>query len=70
MNIYTGLLFQQGHIQNPALALSLAGVTEPGTTDSAEASQVEAQRKRQEPCKPFHRGAIHAVCSTALSPFR
>lgn len=73
MNIYTGLLFQQGYIQDPKLALSLAGVEghqdgaaecRSGAAGSPKAMQNDAN------CKPFRHGGIASVCSVALSPFR
>ncbi len=72
MNIYTGLLFQHGYIQDPELAVSLAG-TEPrqdvapqrrGGAGSPTAAAKDAN------CEPFRRGGIASVCSVALSPFR
>jgi len=71
MNLYTGLLFQQGYIQDPQLAQSLADKTDPG-------ERVRADRQANEmrpPAQPerrasFRRGAIFSICSTALSPFR
>jgi len=72
MNIYTGLLFQQGYIQDPKLALSLAGAEEQAdgqrVTGSDEPARAQTQRPERE--ASFRRGAIFAVCSTALSPFR
>ncbi len=71
MNIYTGLLFQQGHIQDPQLALSLAGAEnrQAPVSSSKEASN-ERRPARTERQASFRRGAIFAVCSTSLSPFR
>ena len=71
MNIYTGLLFQHGHIQDPELARSLAGVERV----APPARDTKALPKRTRPVargfiKPFRRGAIASVCSVALSPFR
>lgn len=72
MNLYTGLLFQQGYIQDPQLALSLAGKTEQDahaqTDRPADASRRPGRRSERR--ASFKRGAIFAVCSTALSPFR
>lgn len=72
MNIYTGLLFQQGYIQDPELAISLANTGEEAAqqnvSGSAEATHGQAQRPERK--ASFRRGAIFAVCSTALSPFR
>ncbi len=71
MNLYTGLLFQQGYIQDPQLALSLADQTgrdEP--VPGAPRAKGPRRPARPERRASFHRGAIFAVCSTALSPFR
>lgn len=72
MNIYTGLLFQQGHIQDPELAVSLARTdqqaAQSGVADSDEAMRGQAPPRERK--ASFRRGAIFAVCSTALSPFR
>ena len=71
-NIYAGLLFQQGYIQDPELAVSLAGA-EDGEQQAAQPQAREAVA-RKEPRR--ERGAFrsHAVssicCTTALSPFR
>jgi hypothetical protein len=72
MNIYTGLLFQQGYIQDPKLAMSLAGAVEPQVPPRAGGDQATASEppKRRERRASFRRGAISAVCSVALSPFR
>lgn len=68
MNIYTGLLFQQGHIQDPALALSLA--SDDPAVKIASADRSAERPPQSERSASFRRGAIFAVCSTALSPFR
>lgn len=70
MNIYTGLLFQQGYIQDPQLALSLANEDQPAKAMSASQAGYPNNAKRPERGPSFRRGAIFAVCSTALSPFR
>ena len=72
MNIYTGLLFQQGYIQDPELALSLAKEDQPAKVEAKAAPETERPNsaKRPERGPSFRRGAIFAVCSTALSPFR
>lgn len=70
MNIYTGLLFQQGYIQDPQLALSLAKEGQPAKAKSASQAGHPNNAKRPERGPSFRRGAIFAVCSTALSPFR
>jgi hypothetical protein len=70
MNIYTGLLFQHGYIQDAELAISLAGAEEP----APQAREQEAQEKRKERSgrrASFHGHAVSFVCgTTALSPFR
>lgn len=70
MNIYSGLLFQQGYIQDAQLALSLAGADEgeKPASDRQPASPVRPQRSERR--ASFRRGAIFSICSTALSPFR
>ena len=72
MNIYTGLLFQQGYIQDASLAQTLAGVAPGAPRDRAfaAATQPSDRTSTDEPCKPFKRGAMAALCSIALSPFR
>lgn len=72
MNIYTGLLFQQGFIQDAGLALSLSEIVPAATHDqtlvsrSERAQTVAAVAQR----KPSRFGAIVDVCSVVLSPFR
>ena len=70
MNIYTGLLFQHGYIQDAELAISLAGAEE----QSPQAREQETQERRKERigrCSSFHGHAVSFVCgTTALSPFR
>ncbi len=68
MNIYTGLLFQQGFIQDSNLALSLAGNAEVAGRDRPLPKQDRATEAR--PCPPSRQGAITLLCSLALSPFR
>ena len=71
MNIYTGLLFQQGYIQDPQLALSLADEDRPANAESQSRAERSNRAARPERGPSFKRGAIFAVCcSTALSPFR
>jgi len=73
MSIYTGLLFQQGYIQNTELALSLAA-DDAGEPDDAppfpDAAGVEPDAGCGRHPRPFRRGAIASICSVALSPFR
>lgn len=73
MNIYTGLLFQQGYIHDPRLALSLVGVGDgDDAIDDSTASTPNGAASAAElaACKPYHRGAVRDWCSVALSPFR
>ena len=71
MNIYTGMLFQHGFIQDAQLALSLGrGESGDSSPASPEASRSRMGNDASPPCKPMRRGAIAAVCSIALSPFR
>ncbi len=62
MNICTGLLFQQGFIQNPELALALAGVT---SQDFSTAPQRQGVAPTM-PCEPFKRSAIAAIVAVPL----
>lgn len=69
MNIYTGLLFQQGYIQDPELAVSLAG--EEAEAKTAEQEGERARTRERKPRASFHSHAVSMVCgTTALSPFR
>ncbi|WP_242111758.1 hypothetical protein [Luteimonas aquatica] len=71
MNLFTGLLFQQGHILNTDLALSLANQEADAEARPASADAGAGTPRRESPCLAFKRGAIAAICSaTALSPFR
>ena len=46
MNIFTGLLFNQGHIQDPELARSLAQAPSPDTDAGGDGdAAAEAERK-------------------------
>lgn len=71
MNLYTGLLFQQGYIQDPQLAVSLAQET-PEPVRSTEPDPRHEPVRRTQPRRAWFRS--HAVsfvcCTTALSPFR
>lgn len=76
-NIYAGLLFQQGYIQDPELALSLAGADEEADTAQVQAREQPQPRQvvaRQEPRERrawFRSHAVSSICcTTALSPFR
>lgn len=70
MNLYTGLLFQQGYIQDPQLALNLAGQQDAQAQTGRQDNAPRRPARRSERRASFKRGAIFAVCSTALSPFR
>lgn len=74
MKLWSSLLFLHGHIADPALARSLAGVDDPQAgprpDDIDTPSPRLANRAPPRPCVPFKRGAITAACSVALSPFR
>ena len=72
MNFYTGLLFQQGYIQDPALALSLADEQVQAQGEEAAAKPApEPRRERRGVGAIFHSHAVSMVCgATALSPFR
>ncbi len=70
MNIYTGLLFNHGHIQNPELARSLAASGDGEPTAPRPDARRRSADDRGCPPRPFRRGAIASVCSVALSPFR
>ncbi len=72
MNIYTGLLFNRGHLQDPALVRSLAaeppsdgpagGDAPPrDATPSCEGAPAGTARRR---------GWVALCCATALSAFR
>lgn len=71
-NLYAGLLFMHGHIQDPALALSLAD--EPAQAPAVDAKgprEVVAKKERPARRARFRSHAVSSVCcATALSPFR
>lgn len=70
MNLFTGLLFQQGYIQDPKLALSLAHADSDESTDAGAAPAGTLPSADRGARRPYHRGAIRDWCSVALSPFR
>lgn len=71
MNIYAGLLFQGGHIQDPELALSLVGNTpEQAQAGAAEPAANVADRARESNASARRRRAMADACAVALSPFR
>jgi len=71
MNLFTGLLFQQGHIQDPKLALSLAGEDAEANASARREGDTPERAKSFESCLSLKRGALVALCATtALSPFR
>ena len=70
MNLYTGLLFLDGHIADPKLARSLAG-------DVDSSPSMPPDRRREPVARPpavprvSCRGAVASVCgAVSLSPFR
>jgi hypothetical protein len=73
-NLYAGLLFMHGHIQDPELAISLAGEDTPQVDEAASTGQpreVVARKARPMQRAWFRSHAVSAVCcATALSPFR
>ena len=76
-NIYAGLLFQHGYIQDPELAVSLAGEDEEQDTAQVQAReqpqprQVVAKQAPRQRRAWFRSHAVSSVCcATALSPFR
>ena len=72
MNIYTGLLFQHGYIQNPELAVSLAG----GNDDAAAPADASTlPREDRQPRRKGGRrsgvsrlGALAAVLNELMAP--
>ena len=71
MNLFAGLLFNQGFIHDADLALSLADVeAEPAQEEARKRERdVRIERRRRRAC--FHNHAVSSVCgTTALSPFR
>ena len=73
-NIYAGLLFMHGHIQDPALAISLAG-EEPQQLVQApsETAPREVVAKKAKPARRawFRSHAVSSIaCTTAVAPFR
>ena len=71
MNIFTGLLFQQGYIQDPELAVSLAREDDQEGQVAKARQEAPAPGERAKPRAWFRSGAVSSIlCSTALSPFR
>jgi len=71
MNLFTGLLFNQGYIFDADLAMSLAGVETDTTQDEARKRERDARIERRRRRASFHNHAVSSVCgTTALSPFR
>lgn len=69
MNIFTGLLFQQGLIANTELAKSLAGVEAPPPGGGIAAERnAERHARRAHGMERLRRRVLRSV--TALSPFR
>ncbi|HEY0504180.1 MAG TPA: hypothetical protein VGD42_11875 [Lysobacter sp.] len=76
-NLYAGLLFMHGHIQDPELAVSLAGTeaeveaTQPRTRQEAAPREIVAKKAARGPRAWFRSHAVSSICcTTALSPFR
>ena len=71
MNIYTGLLFNQGHLQDPELVRSLAGESprDAGTDADAGKSGPPGACTPGAPVVRRHRGWAE-VCAAVLSAFR
>lgn len=71
MNIYTGLLFNQGHLQDPELVRSLAGesASEAGTEADAGTPGSSADRASDAPVVRRHHGWVE-VSAAVLSAFR
>jgi len=71
MNLFTGLLFNQGYIHDADLALSLANVDTDNTQEQARKRERDARVERRRRRASFHNHAVSSVCgTTALSPFR
>jgi len=71
MNLFTGLLFNQGYIFDADLAMSLAGVETDTAQDEARKRERDARIERRRRRASFHNHAVSSVCgTTALSPFR
>lgn len=71
MNLYAGLLFNQGHLSDPDLVRSLAGADAPAAPAGGDAPrQDEASRDDTPACTRRRRGWVALCCTTALSAFR
>jgi len=71
MNLFTGLLFNQGYIHDVDLARSLAGVEVDETKEAFRKRAREERLERRRRRASFHSHAVSSVCgTTALSPFR
>ncbi|HEY5803797.1 MAG TPA: hypothetical protein VIT90_08915 [Lysobacter sp.] len=70
MNIYTGLLFQHGYIQNPELAVSLAQDSGdlPAPTDAPVAKREDSRQGRDRGA--FRLGALAVLLNDLMSPPR
>ncbi len=68
MNIYTGLLFQHGYIQNPELALSLAqdGDDAQGPADGVAVPRDGGQRRQGR--SAFRLGALAVLLNELMMP--
>lgn len=71
MNIYTGLLFNQGHLQDPALARSLARAQEQAPPDAGGRTGEAAAAEPQAAVPRVRRGRGWVELQAALlSAFR
>ncbi|MGO4222843.1 hypothetical protein AB4Y64_13445 [Lysobacter sp. TAF61] len=70
MNIYTGLLFQHGYIQNPELAVSLAGDGDDAQAASDAPASPRDVRQPRRRGGAFRLGALVAMLNALMSPPR
>lgn len=71
MNIYAGLLFNQGHLQDPELVRLLAGAEAPVAPTGGDTPQQDGAPRDDTPaCTRRGRGWVALCCATALSAFR
>ncbi|MBP6798944.1 MAG: hypothetical protein KA124_12670 [Luteimonas sp.] len=71
MNIYVGLLFNQGHLQDPALVRALAAEPSPDGPGGGDASPRAGATCEDAPASTVrHGGWVALCCATALSAFR
>ena len=71
MNIYTGLLFNQGYLQDRALVRSLAAEPSPDGPAGGDAPPRDGTPCEGAPAGAVRRrGWVALCCATALSAFR